>query len=94
MNLVCKVCEVIEMDCLNNKEQINDNLVWDQVIYHNDPGDIRKEYHLDYIFSEEHVYDESVLRNKRICVIAHMYYSDLMERCFEYIKKIPKEITS
>lgn len=80
------------MNCLNNKEQMNDNLVWDQIIYYNDPGDIRKKYHLDYIFSEEQVYDESVLQNKRICVIAHMYYLDLMEHCFEYIKRIPREI--
>ena len=47
---------------------------------------------MDYIFSENYIDCQNVLEAKRVCVIAHINYTDLIEECMEYIKKIPESI--
>lgn len=63
---------------------------WKYVIKNNEPGDIRTFFHLDYIFSENYIDCQNVLEAKRVCVIAHINYTDLIEECMEYIKKSQK----
>ena len=76
----------------NDKRQMICNSTWDDIIANNEPGEIRSKYHLDYIFSTSCVNDKDVLNGKKICVIAHMTYFQLMESCFEYLEKVPDEI--
>lgn len=80
----------LEQMALENQQEWNE--IWDDIILHNEPGDIRNFFHLDYICSEKVRYHDRILQNKKICLIAHVNYTDLICHCFEYLKRVPDYI--
>lgn len=65
-------------------------IIWDELIRRCEVGKLRTALHLDYIFrtvGERHVWDR-----RKIAVIAHINYTDLISRCFRYIARIPAYI--
>lgn len=74
------------MQALQNDEREE---LWDKIIHESEVGDLRTALHLDYVFQtvgKRHVSD------KKIAVIAHVNYTDLINRCFDYIAEIPEYI--
>lgn len=71
----------------------NIKLIWDYLLRTTNILDLKKALHLEYILSSEQRMNETtVLADKKIAVIAHLYYEDLVEDCFNYIEEIPSEI--
>lgn len=63
--------------------------IWDKIIHRYEVGELRTALHLDYVFQtagKRHISD------KKIAVIAHVNYTDLISRCFNYIAEIPEYI--
>lgn len=63
--------------------------VWDKIIHGCEVGDLRTALHLDYIFQ---TVGKRYISSRKIAVVAHMNYTDLIERCFGYIAEIPEYI--
>lgn len=87
-----KIRKQWELDDIKKYSKYDYDKFWKYIIKNNEPGDIRTFFHLDYIFSENNIDCQDVLEDKRVCVIAHINYPDLIGECMEYIKKIPKTI--
>lgn len=64
--------------------------VWNKIIHKYEVGELRTALHLDYIFQTEG--ENNNILNRKIAVIAHMNYEDLIVQCFSYIAKIPEYI--
>ena len=65
-------------------------MIWDDLIRKCEVGKLRTALHLDYIFQT--VGHSYIWDNKKIAVIAHINYTDLISRCFSYIARIPAYI--
>lgn len=64
--------------------------IWDELIHECEVGELRTALHLDYVFQttgKRHIWEK-----KKIAVIAHINYTDLISRCFSYITEIPEYI--
>ncbi|MGN6714458.1 rhamnan synthesis F family protein [Anaerocolumna jejuensis] len=84
----------------NTYEHIHKNteyktgLIWKHLLRHNNILQIKKALHLEYILPwtcENAPCSNSIL--KKTAVIIHLHYLELIDYSFQYIKKIPHEIT-
>lgn len=64
--------------------------IWDYLIHNCEMGELRTALHLDYVFQTDG--KACIWENRKIAVIAHMNYTDLIPRYFRYIEKIPAYI--
>lgn len=63
------------------------NLIYDDIIHSYPMSLIKQNLHLNYILSSEHSgYKPD---GKRIALILHIYYEDLVEYCFKYARSMP-----
>ena len=75
------------LDNLSNDEK---EKLWNYIIHNYEMSDLRTALHLDYIFQIEG--KSNKWNKKKIAIIMHINYSDLIDHCFEYIKGIPNYI--
>ncbi|NBD26702.1 rhamnan synthesis F family protein [Paenibacillus glycinis] len=71
----------------------NENMIWDHLLRVCNVTDLYETMHLNYIFStrtREAV--QPIHIHNKAAVITHIYYPDLVDKCFEYIIQIPEEI--
>lgn len=68
------------------------NMLWDTILKHGHQQDINHNMHLNYIINEEK-YDEDklscILEEKKVVLIMHLYFPDLLEKSLEYAKSMP-----
>lgn len=79
------------MDYIKNETSYDENLIWEDIIHNYDVGCIRNAFHLDYVFHTKGKMKKKKIE-KSVAVIAHVNYTDLIEHCFSYLKKIPDYI--
>lgn len=87
--------EVIKktFDFITTQTEYPENIIWKNLIRTCDINDLRNILHLNYIFTSESImFPRVVLCEKKAVVIAHLYYTDLIEYCFKYINEIPEYI--
>lgn len=73
--------------------QYDINLIWSYLLRKCNVSDIRTTLHLDYVINEnivERAYNFAF--EKRIAVIAHISYGDLIGHCMQYIDQIPDTV--
>ena len=79
------------LDYITKYTDYDESLIWLDLIHNYDIGQIRNAFHLDYVFQTK---GKIIKRTEdcRVAVIAHINYTDLIEKCFSYIEKIPPYI--
>lgn len=65
------------------------NLVWDNLLRVENMADIKNRMHLNYILPKEYYFNKKH-ETKRIALIIHIYFSDLIQDTFGYIENMPK----
>lgn len=69
------------------------DFIWQNMIHTKNVQDIRDIFHLEYVLSSDKTieYKEQFL-GKRIAIVIHLYFAELVEFCFQYIRQIPENI--
>ncbi|MBM7566464.1 rhamnan synthesis F family protein [Paenibacillus sacheonensis] len=68
----------------------NVDLIWNHLLRVCNITDLYEIMHLNFIFPTK-TRGKSEFIHKKSAIIMHMYYPDLVEECFKYIKGIPEE---
>ncbi|MDE7322612.1 MAG: rhamnan synthesis F family protein [Lachnospiraceae bacterium] len=66
------------------------NLIWNNILRINNMDEIKTIMHLNYILPKNHVLCPDVKTNAKIALMIHIYYEELVDYCFKYIKSMPK----
>ena len=80
------------LDYISKHTEYPERMIWKQLIRLCDVNDLRTALHLDYVFPASTRMRQQTIRKGRAAIIAHIYYPELIEQCFEYINRIPSEI--
>ena len=67
------------------------DLIWQHILRVYNIADIRECLHLNYIIDDD-VHEIDTLRNKKIAVVAHLFYPDLMDETLRYLQNIQENI--
>lgn len=70
------------------------NLIWDNILRTCHQADFVKNMHLNYVLSSS-LYDankiNTILQNRKIALVMHLYFSDLVEDSYSHACNIPRE---
>lgn len=70
------------------------NLIWDNILRTCHQADFTKNMHLNYVLSSSMYNEEKVadiLKKRKIALVMHLYFPDLVEDSFQHALSIPKE---
>lgn len=70
--------------------QYDVNLIWDNILRINNMDEIKTIMHLNYILPKSHVLRSDVEIKAKIALMIHIYYGELVDYCFKYIKSMPQ----
>ncbi len=83
-------CTVEAMDYIKNHLDYDENLIWDNVLRVQNQADVRKCLHLNYILSSRVEEEpEKKYEGKKIALVIHSYFMDLVPYCLQYAKSMP-----
>ena len=70
------------------------NLIWDNILRTCHQADFVKNLHLNYILSSSS-YDQNkmdeILKKRKLALVMHLYFPDLVEDSFQWASNVPKE---
>lgn len=67
--------------------------IWQHLLRTTNILDLKRALHMEYVLSDQaRVAEQKTLKDKKIAVLVHVYYEDLIEECFDFIQEIPEEI--
>lgn len=79
------------MEFLRNNTDYDTDLIWANILRAQSMAAIKNSLHLNYILPTDSVSNkESSSKNKKIAIIVHMYFEDLVNECIRYIKSVPE----
>ncbi|MBP2242348.1 rhamnosyltransferase [Cytobacillus eiseniae] len=76
---------------IKNKTSYNVNLIWDNVLRTNNMADIKNALNLNYVLPTSINKTIELPPSKKIALILHIYFEDLIEYCLNYAKSMPVE---
>jgi lipopolysaccharide biosynthesis protein len=69
---------------IRNNTNYDINLIWDNILRTCHMSDIKDIMHLNYILPERCLLPQKNEVNKKVALVLHMYFTDLIEYCFNY----------
>jgi lipopolysaccharide biosynthesis protein len=77
---------------INKNLKYDVNLIWDNILRTNNQADIKRNMHHNYILPTS-ISNQSTVNysSKKIALIMHVYFEDLIDYCFNYAKSIVPE---
>ncbi len=76
------------MDYLKNHTDYDVDMIWKNIIRTQNMADIRRNLHLDYILPSDKPV-EGCNTNKKVALIMHIYFEDLIDYCYNYASSMP-----
>lgn len=85
--------ETVELyDYIDKHTDYDTNMIWDNILRLENQADIKKNMQLNYVLSSKHGTDLSeVLKTKKVALVIHIYFEDLVDYCYHYVSAMPKE---
>lgn len=82
------------LDYISKSSDYDIEMIWEDALKTMNIVDLKRNLNLNYIISSQESYDIGIAESmyKSTAVIAHIYYSDRVELCIDYLLRIPKEI--
>ncbi len=74
---------------LKDKTDYDVNLIWDNLLRVENQADLKKNLQWNYILSSEKAYNENAADNKKIALVMHIHFIDLVEECAMYASSMP-----
>lgn len=78
------------LDYIQNNTSYDVNLIYDYLLKKYNLDDLKQSLNLNYVLSEKH--EENLKCDKKIAVIAHLFYPDMFEYCKEFLSNCPENI--
>lgn len=78
------------LDYIRDHMDYDVKLIWDYLLDNYNLADLRDSLNLTHVLSERHC-DERLWGDKKIAVVAHLYYPDLFEYSCELLSHVPKD---
>ena len=76
---------------IKNETDYNEDYIWETILRNYNQADIVKNLNLMYILPKSQSYlPEKYLEDKKIVLIMHLYFEDLLEESFKYAESMPK----
>lgn len=66
------------------------NMVLDNILRLQNMADIKRQLHLNYILPSKYLIAESSNTTKKVALIIHIYFKDLIPYCLRYAKSMPR----
>lgn len=82
-------CTLDTFEYIQSNLSYDVNLIWDHLLRVYNMGDIKRLMHLNYILPKKHTIQHKP-NDKRIALMMHLYYPDLIDYCLEYAKSMPE----
>jgi rhamnosyltransferase len=79
----------LAMEYIDKHTGYDVNLIWDNIIRNTNLYDLWARQQLEYIVPKDHLIREYKYE-KKIAVICHIYYADLVEECASYAENFPE----
>ena len=79
------------LDYLTNHTDFDMNLFWDNILRLENQADIKKNMQANYVLPYAHSYAGAAAKKRRVALIMHMYFPDLVEECYQYAKSMPEQ---
>lgn len=91
-NLFVAAGEEIQLtyDYIKDYSEYDINLIWNDLLRKYEMYDLKNNLNLNYILPDDELLGD--LSIPKTVVIAHITYEELVEDCFAYLRRIPKEI--
>ncbi len=79
------------MHYIEHETKYDVNLIWKNLIRNYDPVELKQSIHLEYILPYK---TQTCLKREKneVAVIAHLYYEDLLNESFNYLKNVPGDM--
>ena len=81
-------CTVDTFRYIKNNLEYNEDLIWQHILRTENMADIKHLMHINYILPQEYVIEKKE-SEKKIALMMHLYYEDLIDQCLEYAKAMP-----
>jgi len=80
------------LDYIREKKLYDVNLIFDNILRLQNQADIKRCLHFNYILSSNVKQNNNlILKGKKIALIMHIFYEDLIDYCYQYAKSMPEE---
>ncbi|GIO35110.1 LPS biosynthesis protein [Paenibacillus albilobatus] len=76
-------------DYIKNNLDYDLNLIWKNILRTNNQTDIKNALNLNYILSSSSYDSNTAYNDKKIALVMHIYFEDLIEYCLNYAKSMP-----
>ncbi len=83
--------EAVELfEYLDKHTDYDVNLIWDNILRVENQADIKRNLQLNYILSSTSSSNPDVVKNKKIALVMHIHFIDLVEECYGYATAMPE----
>ncbi|MDD6036166.1 MAG: rhamnan synthesis F family protein [Lachnospiraceae bacterium] len=76
------------LEYIKNSLTYDSELIYQHIIRTSNLSDLKNTLHLNYVLPKRYAYSEP--KGKKIAIMMHLYYADLVEYCIEYAKNVPE----
>lgn len=67
------------------------NLIWDNILRTSNQAEIKKNMQLNYILPTNFSDSSKEVKNRKVALIMHLYFEDLLQECYEYAESMAIE---
>lgn len=82
-------CTVDTFEYIRNNLDYDVDMIWEHILRVSNMADIKHLMHLNYILPADHIIPTKKSGKPRIALMMHLYYEDLIEKCFRYAESMP-----
>ncbi len=83
-------CTVDTVDYIQKNLSYNVDLIWQHILRTANMADIKHLMHLNYILPKEYSINPDIVEEKRVALMMHIYYEDLIDQCLKYANAMPE----
>ncbi len=76
---------------LDEKTDYDVNLIWDNLLRVENQADLKKNLQWNYILSSETAVDKEIAKDKKIALVMHIHFLDLIDECARYAASMPDD---
>lgn len=66
------------------------NLIWDNLLRLENMQDIKRRMHFNYVLPSQYKLNPNRENKRKVALMLHIYYSDLIDYCFNYARSMPE----
>lgn len=79
------------IDYIRNNTSYDVDMIWQNILRLENQADIKKNLQLNYVLSTKSTnFDDNIINGKKVALVMHCYFDDLIEYCLSYAKSMPK----